>query len=191
MALRALTTLETSLSHSWRGPPLELMEPPLGCFSPQMGTAGGELPPRARVTSLSTPSCHLLPTALAAWCCYTTVGLAPSVGRTASLLTEGEQVPHTEAMRTCMLEKPGLLMRAMKLAVCVLDQRVVCLLICLCGAALWACLALHLSAILRRPGTQAEPHSVRRTEVVLGELGERKHVPCCATVGRRAPDQNL
>ncbi|KAK2853543.1 hypothetical protein Q5P01_006204 [Channa striata] len=127
MALRALTTLETRLrsncawksadaggegrvclcsaaaiSHSYRGPSLELMEPPLGRFSPQMGTAGGEPPPRARVTSLSIPSCHLLPIALAAWCCHTNAGLAPSVDRTASVLKEGEVregVPDASAVR--------------------------------------------------------------------------------------------
>lgn len=43
------------------GLPLELMELPLGRFSPQMGTAGGDPPPRAGVTLPSTSSCCLLP----------------------------------------------------------------------------------------------------------------------------------
>lgn len=42
--------------HLATGSALELMELPLGCFSPQMGTAGGDPPPSAVV--LSSPFPH-------------------------------------------------------------------------------------------------------------------------------------
>lgn len=70
--------------------PLELMELPLGCFSPQMGTAGGDPPPRAGITpsptlalTPSTP-CRLL---LLLLLCRATARLQPSACRTVLALS--------------------------------------------------------------------------------------------------------
>lgn len=52
-----------AVSQSRPGPSLKLIELPLGCFSPQIGTAGGDLPPRAGLTTPATPSWCLLPPA--------------------------------------------------------------------------------------------------------------------------------
>lgn len=49
-----------AIGHYGPGPPLKLMELTPSCFSPQIGTAGGDPPPRAEVNTLSPPSCHLL-----------------------------------------------------------------------------------------------------------------------------------
>lgn len=71
--------------------PLELMELPLGCFSPQMGTAGGDPPPRAGITpsptlalTPSTP-CRLL--FLLLLLCCATARLQPSACRTVLALS--------------------------------------------------------------------------------------------------------
>lgn len=66
--------------------PLELMELPPGCFSPQMGTAGGDPPPRAGVTP--SPTLTLTPSTpcLLLLCCAT-AQLQPSACRTVLALS--------------------------------------------------------------------------------------------------------
>lgn len=64
----------------YSGLPLELMELPLGRFSPQMGTAGGDPPPRAGVTPpLHTQLLPPPPSAPASQSCCATAWPEPSV----------------------------------------------------------------------------------------------------------------
>lgn len=194
LSMRSVSPLHSAL-------PLELMELPLDCFSPQMGTAGGDPPPRAGATPFPTltPStpCLLL---LLLLCCAT-ARLQPSAcctvlalsgrggvhgssrrGRTTVMMSQAHICPQRRAegrrselsphgspfppLLTPTSRRPG-------------DRRgqitwpsneaneagylcrtegggwVVGLLTCLCGAALWARSALHLSDILHSLGEKA------------------------------------
>lgn len=75
-----------AIGHSGPALPLELMELPLGRFSPQMGTAGGDPPPRAGVKSPPTSSPLLLPPSPA----ELLLGLSLQSAAQRSLLTGGE-----------------------------------------------------------------------------------------------------
>lgn len=80
-----------AIGHSGPALPLELMELPLGRFSPQMGTAGGDPPPRAGVTPpplqpAATSSPLLLPPSPA----ELLLGLSLQSAAQRSLLTGGE-----------------------------------------------------------------------------------------------------
>lgn len=100
LSARSVSPLHSAL-------PLELMELPLGCFSPQMGTAGGDPPPRAGITpsptltlAPSTPCCLLL-------LCCATARLQPSArggvrgssrrGRTTVMMSQTHICPQRRA----------------------------------------------------------------------------------------------
>lgn len=82
-----------AIGHSGPALPLELMELPLGRISPQMGTAGGDPPPRAGVTpppplrtQLPPPPPLLLPPSPA----EPLLGLSLQSAAQRSVLTGGE-----------------------------------------------------------------------------------------------------
>lgn len=80
-----------AIGYSEPGPPLELMELPLGRFSPQMGTAGGDPPPRAGVTPPSPhPAAASSPLLLLSSLAVPLLGPSLQSAAQHSLLTEGE-----------------------------------------------------------------------------------------------------
>lgn len=77
---------------------LELMGPPLGCFSSQMGTARGHPPPRAGVTPLPSTSQLLAPfSAPSCQVCSATAGAIQSIAP-CSHQTEGKVIVRAQNM---------------------------------------------------------------------------------------------